>query len=191
MKLIVGLGNPGRQYELTRHNVGWWVVDHLADVWRFGSWRKDNDALVADGLVGSTKVRLLKPQTFMNLSGDAIRTYARRPFWSSKTDMLVISDEVALPVGRYRVRSRGSAGGHNGLKHIEHTLKTQDYPRLRIGVGPNVDGREIGDLADYVLGAFGKAERTEILDLMPAFTSVCETWLRDGAEAAMNAHNNN
>lgn len=192
MKLIVGLGNPGRQYEATRHNVGWWILDHLADVWHFDGWRKDNNALISDGLIGTTRVRLLKPQTYMNLSGEALRPYTRRPFWSAEKDMLVVVDEVALPVGRYRLRSRGSAGGHNGLKHIEHTLKSQVYPRFRIGVGPgNPDHVIRGDLADFVLAPFGKMDREAILDLLPKFTEVCESWLKDGIDKTMSLYNKN
>ena len=189
MKLIVGLGNPGREYALTRHNVGWWIVDHLAERWHFDSWRKDGDAQVSNGMLGNVKVRLMKPQTFMNLSGDALRSFTRRPFWAPATDLLVISDEVALPVGRYRTRAKGSAGGHNGLKSIEHTLKTQDYARLRIGVGPPADRPISGDLADFVLGPFGKMERGEIVSLMPSLADVCEAWLKGDAEAAMRLNN--
>lgn len=192
MKLIVGLGNPGRQYEATRHNVGWWVLDHLADVWHFDGWRKDINALVSDGLIGTTRVRLLKPQTYMNLSGDALRLYTKRPFWSFEKDLLVVVDEVALPVGRYRLRSRGSAGGHNGLKSIEHTLKSQVYSRLRIGVGPmNPEHERQGSLSNYVLGNFGKYEQQEIIELLPKFTDATECWIREGIEKAMNLHNNN
>jgi PTH1 family peptidyl-tRNA hydrolase len=190
MKVIVGLGNPGRQYEATRHNVGWWVVDHLADVWRFDAWKKDNEALVSAGLVGTTKVRLVKPQTYMNLSGAAVRSYARRPFWSAASDMLVVVDDVSLPVGRFRLRARGSAGGHNGLKSIQQTLGTQEYGRLRVGIEP-VDQRAVGDLADFVLSPFGEIERREILDLLPTFTGATELWLREGIVAAMNKYNSN
>ena len=185
----MGLGNPGRGYEATRHNVGWWVVDHLADVWRFDGFRRDGEALVTTGLVGTTKVRLVKPQTYMNLSGQALTTYVRRPFWSARQDLLVVVDDVALAVGRYRLRSRGSAGGHNGLKSIERTLDTQEYGRLRIGIAPADEQRQVGDLADFVLAAFDKAEREEILSLMPRFTDAVELWVRDGIEAAMNTHN--
>ena len=188
MKVIVGLGNPGREYESTRHNVGWWVVDHLADVWRFDGWRKDGEALTSTGLVGNTKVRLVKPLTYMNLSGEVLRPYLRRPFWAAKTDLLVIVDEVALPAGEFRLRARGSAGGHNGLKSIEHHLRTQEYPRLRIGIAPE-DPRTRGDLADFVLSPFRDDEREVVLSLLPRLTSVAETWLRDGVEAAMNLHN--
>lgn len=188
MKVIVGLGNPGREYESTRHNVGWWVVDHLADVWRFDGWRKDGEALTSTGLVGNTKVRLVKPLTYMNLSGEVLRPYLRRPFWAAKTDLLVIVDEVALPAGEFRLRARGSSGGHNGLKSIEHHLRTQEYPRLRVGIAPE-DPRTRGDLADFVLSPFRDDEREVVLSLLPRLTSVAETWLRDGVEAAMNLHN--
>ncbi|HEX6629932.1 MAG TPA: aminoacyl-tRNA hydrolase [Gemmatimonadaceae bacterium] len=189
MKVIVGLGNPGRGYEATRHNVGWWVVDHLADVWHFDGFRRDGEALVTTGLVGTTRVRLVKPQTYMNLSGQALKSYVRRPFWSPGQDLLVVVDDVALPVGRYRLRSRGSAGGHNGLKSVERTLGTQEYGRLRIGIAPADERRQVGDLADFVLAPFGKGEREEILSLMPRFSDAAELWLRDGIEAAMNLHN--
>ena len=189
MKVIAGLGNPGRSYEQTRHNVGWWVVDHLADVWHFDGWKRDGEALVASGSLGGTRVRLVKPQTYMNLSGGALRQYPRRAHWSASTDLLVIVDEVALPVGRYRLRARGSAGGHNGLKSVEQALGTREYPRLRIGVGPGDERRQVGDLADFVLSPFGKAERAEILSLMPRFTNAVEMWLQDGIERAMNEHN--
>ncbi len=191
MKVIVGLGNPGREYAATRHNVGWWVVDYLADVWHCEGWRKDAGALVSNGTVGAAKVRLVKPQTYMNLSGDALKSYVRRPFWSAKTDLLIIVDDVALPVGRYRLRARGSAGGHNGLKHIEHTVKSQDYARLRIGVGPDREHRIAGELADFVLSPFGKQEREAVLALLPTLTDACETWLHEGIDVTMNAHNKN
>lgn len=187
MKVIVGLGNPGREYAGTRHNVGWWVIDHLADVWRFDGWKKDHEALIATGTVGGVKVRLVKPQTFMNESGAAVRHYARRPFFAVASDLLVVVDEVALPVGRYRFRAKGSAGGHNGLKSIEHHLHTQDYGRLRIGVGPAESERTVGVLRDYVLGDFGKMEATELRALMPTFTAGVEMWLEKGMLEAMNA----
>jgi len=185
----MGLGNPGREYEATRHNVGWWVVDHLADVWHFDGFRRDGDALVSTGMVGTHKVRLVKPQTYMNLSGAVLKPYLRRPFWSAKADLLVIVDEFALPVGRYRLRPQGSAGGHNGLKSIEHALRSQEYARLRIGIAPADERRQTGDLADFVLSSFGKAERDEVLSLMPRFVDAAELWVRDGIVAAMNTHN--
>jgi peptidyl-tRNA hydrolase, PTH1 family len=190
LKLIVGLGNPGREYQRTRHNVGWWVVDHLADVWHFDGWKKDGEALVTTGAVRGTRVRLMKPQTFMNLSGNALRPYRRRPFWSAKSDLLVVVDEAALELGRHRLRARGSAGGHNGLKSVEGALDSQDYPRLRIGIRPTDERRETGPLKDFVLSEFGKSEREDILRLMPTFTEVIESWLFDGVDKAMSLHNN-
>jgi len=187
MKVIVGLGNPGKEYERTRHNVGWWVVDHLADVWHFDGWRKDGDARVANGLVGTAKVRLVKPQTYMNLSGSALRPYLRRPFWSAATDLMIVVDEVALPLGRYRFRAKGSAGGHNGLKSIEANLKSQEYARLRIGIAPEDPGRR-GNLSDFVLDDFGKHEGSVIKDLMPTFTEALELWIRSGIVPVMNTY---
>jgi PTH1 family peptidyl-tRNA hydrolase len=190
LKVIVGLGNPGREYAATRHNVGWWLIDHLADVWHFDGWKKDGEAHVANGTVGGVKVRLVKPQTFMNLSGQALRSYARRPFWSAAKDLLVVVDEVQIPVGRTRIRARGSAGGHNGLKSVEHELGTREYARLRIGVGPSEERKGIiKDLADFVLAPFARDEREDVLSLMPQLTEAVETWLKDGVEKAMNLHN--
>jgi PTH1 family peptidyl-tRNA hydrolase len=189
MKVILGLGNPGREYADTRHNVGWWVVDHLADAWRFEGWRKDGEAMTASGTVGNVKVRLVKPQTFMNLSGAVLKPWLRRPFWAAPTDLMVVSDEVQLATGTYRFRSRGSAGGHNGLKSIEHALGNQEYARLRVGVGPSDPARRSGDLADYVLDKFGKAERESVQALLPTFEEALRRWTTDGIERVMNAFN--
>ena len=190
MKVIVGLGNPGREYAATRHNVGWWLVDHLADVWHFDGWKKDGDSHVANGMVGAEKVKLVKPQTFMNLSGDSLRPFLRNPFFGAAKDLLVVVDEVQIPVGRFRLRSRGSAGGHNGLKSVESAIGNQDYARLRIGVGPSEERRGIyDDLADFVLAPFARDERDDIIALMPALVAATETWLTDGIEKAMNLHN--
>ena len=185
MKVIVGLGNPGKEYERTRHNVGWWVVDHLADVWRFDGWRKDGDARVSNGTVGSAKVRLVKPQTYMNLSGGALRPYVRRPFWSPATDLMIVVDDVALPLGTYRFRAKGSAGGHNGLKSIEAAVGSQEYPRLRVGIGPEDPSRR-GNLSDYVLDNAGKREEGAIRELFPTLTEALELWIKSGITPVMN-----
>ncbi len=189
MKVILGLGNPGEEYRDTRHNVGWVVLDHLADVWRFDPWRTDGDSLATTGLVGPLKVRLLKPQTYYNNSGQALKPFARRPFWAPQSDLLVVSDDVAIPVGTYRLRPQGSAGGSNGLKSIERTLGHQNYPRLRVGTRPADERGEIGNLVDFVLSPFDRAERQAVVDLLPRLADACEVWLRDGIVAAMNAHN--
>ena len=190
MKVILGLGNPGREYAATRHNVGWWLIDHLADVWHFDAWKKDGVSQVANGTVGGVKVRLMKPQTYMNLSGQALKNYVRRPFWSATKDLLVVVDEVQLPVGHSRIRARGSAGGHNGLKSVEQALGSQEYARLRIGVGPSEERKGVyKDLADFVLAPFARDEREDVLALLPGLLATTETWLKEGVEKAMNLHN--
>lgn len=190
MKVILGLGNPGRQYEATRHNVGWWLIDHLADVWHFDGWKRSGEAHVAANEVAGTKVRLVKPQTYMNLSGQVLKNYVRNPFWSAAKDLLVVVDEVQLPVGRFRLRSRGSAGGHNGLKSVEHALGTQEYSRLRIGVGPSEERKGIyGDLADFVLAPFARDEREDVISIIPSLAEATQSWLTEGIEKAMNLHN--
>lgn len=190
MKVILGLGNPGRRYEATRHNVGWWVLDHLADVWHFEGWKRDHEAMVATATVGGTRTRLIKPLTYMNLSGQVLKNYLRRPFWTPAKDMLVLVDDVALPVGRFRIRARGSTGGHNGLRSVETAIGNQDYPRLRIGVGPSEERRTVvHDLADFVLAPFAGDERDDIFALMPKMEGAISMWMREGVHRAMNAYN--
>jgi len=188
LKVILGLGNPGRDYKDTRHNVGWWVLDHLADVWRLDGWRRDGETLTIGGTVAGHPVRLVKPTTYMNLSGQVLRPYLRRPAWSAASDLMVVVDEAALPLGTYRLRARGSAGGHNGLKDVERSLGTQEYPRLRVGIKPE-DPRRVGNLSDFVLSPFGKDERAVVLELLPRLQDAVEIWMREGILKAMNAHN--
>ena len=187
--MIAGLGNPGREYELTRHNVGWMVVDHLADVWHFDGWRRDGDSVVSAGRTQGTAVRLVKPQTFMNLSGAALRPYLRRPTFDAAQDLLIIVDDAALPLGRLRLRASGSSGGHNGLKSVEAETGSQSYARMRIGVAPSDPRHRDPDLADFVLSPFGKSERAEVLTHMPRITAAVETWLSEGIDRAMNLYN--
>ncbi len=189
VKVILGLGNPGREYENTRHNVGWLVLDHLADVWHFPGWRKDGEALTSSGTVGGVATRLVKPLTYMNLSGQVLRPWLRRPFWAAAKDLLVVVDEVALPLGSWRLRAAGSAGGHTGLKSIEHHLKSRDYPRLRIGIKPEDERRQVGDLSDFVLGPFGKAEREQVVELLPTLRGAIEAFVGEGITVAMNRYN--
>ena len=187
--MIVGLGNPGREYELTRHNVGWMVVDHLADVWHFDGWRRDGDSIVSAGRTQGTAVRLVKPQTFMNLSGAALRPYLRRPTFDPAQDLLVIVDDAALPLGRLRLRASGSSGGHNGLKSVEAEVGSQAYARARIGVGPSDPRHRDPDLADFILSPFGKSERAEVLAQMPRISAAVDAWLSEGIDRAMNLYN--
>jgi PTH1 family peptidyl-tRNA hydrolase len=165
------------------------VLDHLADVWHFDGWRRDGDSVVSAGRAVGYAVRLVKPQTFMNLSGAALRPYLRRPMFDPTQDLLVIVDDAALPLARLRLRAEGSAGGHNGLKSIEDALSSRTYARVRIGVAPDDPRRRAPDLADFVLSPFAKAERAQVVAQMPRFTSAVETWLTDGIDRAMNLYN--
>jgi len=175
VKLVVGLGNPGQEYEGTRHNVGWWVVDHLADVWRFPPWRAVPDARATDGTLDGRKVRLLEPLTFMNDSGRSLAPYVHRPFWAAANDLLVLVDDVALPLGSWRFRAKGSSGGHNGLGSIEATLGTREYARLRIGVG-RAEPAPRETLRDFVLGEFAAEESVLVRALFPALELAAREW---------------
>lgn len=187
MKVILGLGNPGKEYEQTRHNVGWWLVENLAERWAFDGWKKDGQAKVAQGHLPGLKetVRLVKPLSFMNLSGGALVQYARRPFWSAATDLLVLVDDVAIPAGTWRVRGEGGAGGHNGLKSIQQALGSQQYPRLRIGIG-DPDRAPGGPLSDFVLGAVGKRDAEAIRAQFSVMSEAVEAWAREGMKGALD-----
>jgi PTH1 family peptidyl-tRNA hydrolase len=188
MKVIAGLGNPGREYEATRHNVGWWVVEHLASVWHFDAWRRDGDNVSTSGLVGTQRVRLIKPQTYMNLSGQALKPLQRREGFVAANDLLVIVDEVAIPVGEFRFRASGSAGGHNGLKSVEAQLKSPIYGRLRVGIKPVDEQRTIGDLADFVLHTMPRDEREVVEALYSRIVLAVELWVKDGITKAVSTY---
>lgn len=158
----------------------------MADVWHFDGWKRTGDALASSGTVRGITTRLVKPQTYMNLSGAVLRPYLRRPFWSAATDLLVIVDDIALPLGTIRLRASGSAGGHNGLKSIEHALGSRTYARMRIGIAPVDEHRMVGDLADFVLSRVGADERATIQALFPRLTEAVETWLASGIARAMS-----
>jgi PTH1 family peptidyl-tRNA hydrolase len=182
MKLLVGLGNPGRQYRDTRHNVGFWVIDELARRWGVSdAWRDRDEALY----VKHGEVILAKPLTFMNLSGFAVARLSHF-FQIAAADMLVIVDEAALPLGRLRARRAGSAGGHNGLKSIVEQLGGTDFPRLRVGVGRG-DARR--DLADHVLSKFEAEERPIIEAATLRAADAAEMFVSEGMERVMSAFN--
>ena len=169
MYLIAGLGNPTREYEKTRHNVGFDTIDVLADRINTDVAERKFKGLYGKGMLGGEKVILLKPQTFMNLSGESVRAAA--DFYKIPPDhIIVISDDISLDVGHLRIRTKGSAGGHNGIKNIIAHLGTQEFPRIKIGVGGKPPRM---DLADYVLSRFPAEER-----------KIMETAFRDAAEAA-------
>ena len=185
MKLVVGLGNPGARYALTRHNVGFQVIDELARRWHVDQWRNEHQALVAKVRLGDDQVLVAKPMTFMNLSGESVVGLAG--FYKvSVPDTLVVLDEVALPLGRVRAGRGGSDGGHNGLKSILGHLGTRDVPRLRIGVGRG-DGRR--ELADHVLGKFAEDERDQMEAAVLRAADASVMFVTDSIERVMNAFN--
>ena len=186
MKVVVCLGNPGPEYSTTRHNVGWWFADRLAEVWEFGRFRQRGNAAVAEGRVGEDDTSIVKPLTFMNRSGAVLAPLLSTPGFELGRDLLVVVDDVALAPGRARFRAGGSAGGHNGLKSIEAALGTRDYPRLRIGVGTHPVG--VG-LVDWVLGSPPLEDRRAILSLLPALVECTGVWLESGIQTAMNRCN--
>ncbi len=180
----MGLGNPGREYEGTRHNAAWWWLDQLARAWSMENWRKDRDAHVSDGYVGPMRVRLVKPQTFMNLSGAALRSYLERTGFDATEDLLVAVDDIAIPVGEYRFKPSGSSGGHNGLKSIQAQLGSAEYPRLRIGIRPVDERRVIGNLADFVLRVMPRDERELVEGLYGRLNTLADVWVREGTQKA-------
>lgn len=195
MKLIVGLGNPGRQYAATRHNIGFDVIDALAQRlgWTTGPDEFDRlarsrfDGLVMDGTAGSSgeKLLLLKPMTYMNLSGRSVRS-ALDFFQATPSDTLVVLDDLALPCGKLRLRKGGSPGGHNGLVDIERVLGTDQYPRLRVGIDPappNVPGKA------YVLGRWSPQQKELIVQAIARACDAIITWIEQGIEPAMNQFN--
>jgi peptidyl-tRNA hydrolase, PTH1 family len=186
VKVICGLGNPGPEYDATRHNVGWWVVDRLSSEWGLGPFRRSGPALAAGGLVGDHEVLLLKPVTFMNRSGAALASLRDDPAVDIEGDLLVVVDDVALDVGRVRIRPSGSPGGHNGLKSVEHALGTRSYARLRVGVGVPPDGVT---MTEWVLSEFEPEDEGVVVELLPELAAAARTWMDEGIEAAMSRYN--
>jgi PTH1 family peptidyl-tRNA hydrolase len=183
----VGLGNPGPEYAATRHNAGFRLADSVARRWALPAFRRDGAARVTAGRYEGHDVRIIKPLTYMNRSGAALAPLRAAPGFDPAQDQLVLVADVALPVGRFRLRGAGSAGGHNGLRSIEGALRRQDYARLRIGVGlmpPDWD-----DLADFVLADFDQDESAVLDDLLEPMALAVDTWLTEGIESAMNQHN--
>ena len=186
MYIIVGLGNPDRQYQNTRHNIGFDVIDAIADKNHITVGERKHKALVGKGFVGGQKVVLVKPQTYMNLSGESVREVIDFYKVDEKSELIVISDDVSLDVGQIRIRKRGSAGGHNGLKNIILHLGHDEFHRVRMGVGEKPQGY---DLVDYVLGHFPKEEREIMDESAKRAADAVEMMITDGADAAMNRYN--
>lgn len=185
MYIIAGLGNPGKQYENTRHNAGFMALDALADQLGVSVEERKYKALCGRGMIGGEKVLLVKPQTFMNLSGESIRAAA--DFYKVAPEhIMVIYDDISLNPGQLRIRKKGSAGGHNGIKSIIACLGTQEFPRIKVGVGAKPDRM---DLADYVLGHFSQIEERIMEDAAKEAGQAAQAVILDGMEAAMNRYN--
>lgn len=185
MYIIAGLGNPTFQYKGTRHNVGFEVIDRLSDKYGIEVKTKKFKALTGTGVIDSNRVLLLKPQTFMNLSGESIAE-AMNFYKVDICELIVIYDDINLEPGQLRVRAKGSAGGHNGMKNIILHCGSQDFPRIRVGIGEKPAHM---DLADYVLSRFGKAEAEQINEGFEDAAEAVKVLMNDGIEAAMNRFN--
>ena len=186
MFLIAGLGNPENRYQATRHNAGFLAIDRLASQYHIDLTKSEGKALTGSGQIDGNRVLLCKPQTYMNLSGESIQAlcaYYRVDFTS---ELLVLVDDIHLPPGTLRIRKGGSAGGHNGLKNIAQMLGTEDFPRLRIGVGESMTG---GNLIPHVLGNFSKEEWAVMDGVLETAAQAAACFVTDGIDRAMNRFN--
>ncbi|MFY9620062.1 MAG: aminoacyl-tRNA hydrolase [Pyrinomonadaceae bacterium] len=187
MYLIVGLGNPGEEYKWTRHNLGFMLIDKLAAKADVTVKRRECRSLIGSAVIEGERSRLVKPQTFMNLSGEAVACLlAKENVDDASRDLIVISDDLALPFGTIRLRERGSAGGHNGLKSIISTIGTSEFIRLRIGIQPD---HPISDSKAFVLEDFRKPQRTEVEKILDQAAEAVHSVLRDGIRKAMSLFN--
>lgn len=185
MYLIAGLGNPSRTYEGTRHNIGFTMIDAIGNKFGIDVTTKKHKALVGRGIINGMRVILAKPQTYMNLSGESIREIA--DFYKIEPEnIIIIYDDISLDVGQLRIRKKGSAGGHNGIKNIIAHLGTQEFPRIKVGIGNKPEG---WDLADYVLSKYSKAEQEALEEASEGVIGAVKLMLMDDIEAAMNKYN--
>ncbi|MBS4959590.1 MAG: aminoacyl-tRNA hydrolase [Clostridiales bacterium] len=185
MKVIVGLGNPGKNYDMTRHNVGFMVIDKIAEAYDIRVDRLKFKALVGEGRIQREKVLLMKPQTYMNLSGESVQELLS--FYKvKKEDLIVIFDDISLKLGSTRIRLKGSAGGHNGIKSLIAHLGSDEFQRIKVGIGEKPDG---WDLTDYVLSRFTKDEKNALKKGIDRAQLALELMLKDGPQAAMNQTN--
>lgn len=186
MYLVVGLGNPGTQYNMTRHNIGFEAIDYIADELGVKVKKLKYKALYGECEIGKDKVLLIKPQTYMNLSGESVSEFAK--FFKVPTNnIIVISDDIALATGRLRIRKKGSAGGHNGLKNIIYMLNSDEFMRIRIGVGAPLHSDY--DLKDFVLGRFTKDEIPVLEESIIKVYKAVDEIITRGADSAMNKYN--
>lgn len=186
MRLVLGLGNPGERYARTRHNVAWWALDVLAGRWDATPLPRAASYAAVASTRGDAEIALMKPLTYMNLSGDALAEWMRARALDAREDLLVVSDDVYLPVGAIRVRRSGSSGGHRGLESIETTLESRAFARLRIGVG---EAGGAAELKQHVLETFAPAEQPVIDEAVRQAADAVECWATEGLAAAMNRYN--
>lgn len=186
MYIIVGLGNPGKKYEGTRHNVGFEVIDTLADKYRIDVETKKFKALIGKGVIEGQHAVLAKPQTFMNLSGESVRELIDFYKIDAETELIVVYDDISLDPGQLRIRKKGSAGGHNGMKNIISHAGTQEFVRVRVGIGEKPVGF---DLADYVLSRFHGDEKLTMIDAYERGAQAVSEIISGGADEAMNKYN--
>ena len=185
MYVIVGLGNPTSQYAATRHNIGFDVITRIADEYNISMDFKKHKAICGKGYIEGEKVILAQPQTYMNLSGESVRELV--DFYKISTDeLIIIYDDISLDVGQLRIRTKGSAGGHNGIKSIIQHLGTQEFLRIKFGVGDKPKG---WDLADYVLARFPNNEQETVRETMNNAAEACKIIITEGVDAAMNRYN--
>lgn len=184
MYVIVGLGNPGKKYENTRHNIGFIAVDYIAEKLNIKINKIKHKALIGEGIILGEKVLLVKPQTYMNLSGQSVRQIVE--YYKVDLDkLIVIYDDIDIETGKIRIRKKGSAGTHNGMRSIIYDLQSEDFPRIRIGIGKN-QGRELGD---YVLGGFFKEEKDLMENAVITASDAIEALIHKGIDNAMNEYN--
>lgn len=186
MYIITGLGNPDRQYEGTRHNVGFDVIDRIAEKYNIAVDTKKHRALIGKGIIEGQKVILAKPQTYMNLSGESIKSLMDYYKIEPESELIVIYDDISLGVGQLRIRAKGSAGGHNGIKNIIAHLGREVFPRIKVGVGEKPSKM---DLADYVLGHFSKEEKKEMEAGYDKAINAVEMMVQGDIQKAMNEYN--
>lgn len=185
MYIIAGLGNPAKEYENTRHNVGFSVIDVLAERYGIDVSERKHRAFCGKGMIEGCKVLLVKPQTFMNLSGESLRAVLDY-YKADPRDLIVVYDDISLKPGQLRIRQKGSAGGHNGIKNIIAHLGTQEFPRIKVGVGEKPPRM---DLKDYVLGHFSKGEQEQMEEAFREAAEAAVMMMKEGAERAMNHYN--
>ena len=186
MYIIVGLGNPGEKYDNTRHNCGFLTIDALAKKHNLDFQESKQKALVAKGVINGEKVILAKPLTFMNLSGESVRALTDYYKVDYESEVIIVYDDISLPVGNLRIRKKGSAGGHNGIKSIISHLGSDNFIRIKVGVGEKPKGY---DLADYVLGHFSSEEQVMMQEAFNKGAEAVETIMESGPDKAMNKYN--